>query len=69
MSDDNETHDERIEEDLEWLKNELLNLTNDEICIILLEYERELKKHTDIDMKEYCAFINLFNSLQDLKDD
>jgi hypothetical protein len=57
-----ENKEDKINSDLEWLKDELKDLTNKERCLILLAYLEQLER-MDIGVQEYQAFVKLFNDM------
>lgn len=64
MEDECHTQEECIESDLDWLKNELSLLTKEQRCFILSVYEEKLGDY-GIGVKEYTAFIDVFNQVAD----
>lgn len=56
------THEECIELDLDWLKDELKGLTKRQRRLILDKYTRLVQEHR-IGMIEYKAFVKLFNDI------
>lgn len=59
-----DTHDERIDLDLNWIKDLLRDLTTEQRCLILEEYTVLVKEY-NIGMKEYKAFVKAFDELED----
>lgn len=57
------SQNERIELDVDWLKNELRHLTKQQRHTILLEYIDAVQDYR-IGMKEYKSFIEVFNNLE-----
>ena len=55
-------HNECIDEDFEWLKNELKDLTKTERCLLLDKYDKQAQSY-GIGMHEYQAFVALFDEI------
>jgi hypothetical protein len=59
-----DNHDDCIEVDLEWLKNELRGLTKRQRVLILEEYQRGVREYSGINMKEFGAFMGAFTEFE-----
>ena len=64
MFDDYSTHNECIEMDLDWVKEEIKNLTKHQRRLMLDKYA-ELVEQYGIGMKEYKAFTEAFDNLEE----
>ena len=58
------THRECIDLDLDWLKDELKDLTKEERRLILSEYESHLQEY-GIGISEYKSFVEAFDGVED----
>jgi hypothetical protein len=58
------TLDECIALDLDWLKDELKDLTKEQRRLILAQYAKLVYDH-QIGMKEYQTFVKAFDELED----
>jgi hypothetical protein len=63
MSEDCFTHDDCMEEDFIWLKNELKTLTKSDRVLMLQEYADQVQSY-GVGVKEYQAFVSVFNDLE-----
>jgi hypothetical protein len=64
MSEKCDTQSDCIDLDLEWVKDELKNLTKDQRRLILAQYAKLVKDYR-IGMTEYQAFVSAFDELED----
>lgn len=65
MYDRGNNNSSNVDFDLNWLKNELEDLTKEERCLIIEEYVRQVRVHNNIGMEEFQTFILALNELGD----